>query len=300
MPEYPDITVYVERLRHFLMDERLEAVRIANPFLLRTADPAIGSIVGSNLREVSRIGKRIVFEFDGDSYLILHLMISGRLQWGEQGHKIPGKRGLAALDFGNGTLLITEASSKKRASLHLVQGVSELRRFDSGGIEIFSTTLEAFSAVLRVENHTLKRSLTDPRLISGIGNAYSDEILHRAGLSPILLTSKISDEQIKTLFLATKEVLLEWTERLRLEAADGFPKRVTAFRKEMAAHGKYGQPCPVCGSPIQRIRYATRETNYCAQCQTGGKLLADRSLSRLLRKDWPRTLEALENLRSRP
>lgn len=297
MPEYPDVTVYVERICHFLKDRRLQAVRIKNPFLLRTAEPPIQSIEGSYLRDVDRLGKRIIFAFDDDLFLILHLMIAGRLQWRKRGTKIPGRFGLAALDFTNGSLLITEASSKKRASLHLVEGVRQMEAFDPGGVELFSAPLAAFARALQGENHTLKRSLTDPRLISGVGNAYSDEILHRAKMSPFLLTSTMSDAQIERLFVAAKSVLLEWTQRLRDEVGDEFPKRVTAFHEEMAVHGKYGQPCPNCGAPVQRIRYATRETNYCAQCQTGGKLLADRSLSRLLKKDWPRTLEALEQVR---
>ena len=294
MPEYPDITIYVERIRDLTADQPLERVRIANPFLLRTARPPIDAIEGKLIPAIDRIGKRIVFAFDDDLFLVLHLMISGRLQWQKAGTKIPGKRGMAALDFPNGTLMITEASTKKRASLHLVQGRDALGEFDRGGLNIFTATVDDFMQAMRAENHTVKRSLTDPRILDGIGNAYSDEILHRAQLSPIVWTSRMSDEELTRLFDAAREVLTEWTNRFRAEVGDGFPKKVTAFREEMAVHGKFGQPCPVCGTDVQRIRYASNETNYCPRCQTDGKLLADRSLSRLLRKDWPRTVEELE------
>jgi formamidopyrimidine-DNA glycosylase len=297
LPEYPDIVVYIERLRHFVKGQQLGQVRIAHPFLLRTADPPIKAIEGSVLQDIERIGKRIVFGFAEEHFLVLHLMISGRLHWREAGHKIPARKGLAALDFANGSLIITEASTKKRASLHLVVGREALEPFDRGGLEVLEATPEEFCLAVQAENHTLKRALTDPRILSGIGNAYSDEILHRAGLSPVLLTKNMTDEQIERLAQATKKVLVEWAERLREEVGEGFPNKVTAFREEMAVHGRYGKPCRVCGTEIQRIRYATKETNYCPQCQTEGRLLADRSLSRLLKQDWPRTLEELEERR---
>lgn len=298
MPEYPDIVVYIERLIQAAKGQQVQRVRIAHPFLLRTADPPIESLEGMTLADIERIGKQIVFVFADDYFLILHLMISGRLDWRESGCQIPRRRGLAALDFSNGSLLISEASSKKRASLHLVQGREALHAFDRGGLEVMEATLEGFRAALRAENHTLKRSLTDQSILSGIGNAYSDEILHRAGLSPFLLTESITDEQVERLYEATRATLIEWTDRLREEVGDGFPKNVKALRKDMAVHGRYGEPCPVCGTEVQRIRYATRETNYCPRCQTGGRLLADRALSRLLRRDWPRTVEELEERKS--
>jgi formamidopyrimidine-DNA glycosylase len=294
MPEYPDITIYIERLGAFVRGQCLEQIRFASPFFLRTADPPIKSIHGARIRGFERMGKRIVFVFDDEQYFVLHLMIAGRLRWRKKGCKLPGKVGLAVFDFPNGSLLITEAGSKKRASLHFVKGRTRLEQFNPGGIEIFDATLEEFRHVLLSENHTLKRSLTDPRLFSGIGNAYSDEILHRARLSPILLTKKMSEDQIKRLYHATRDTLKVWTERLRDEVGSGFPEKVTAFHDGMAVHGRYKQPCPECGAPVQRIRYASNETNYCPACQTGGKLLADRALSRLLKKDWPRTLEELE------
>jgi formamidopyrimidine-DNA glycosylase len=269
-------------------------VRIAHPFLLRTADPPIEWLEGLTLEDIERIGKQIIFAFSEECFLVLHLMISGGLQWGESGCQIPRRRGLAALDFPNGSLLISEASSKKRASLHLVRGREALDAFDRGGLEIMEATLEAFRVALRAENHTLKRSLTDQRILSGIGNVYSDEILHRAGLSPFLLTETITAEQVERLYEATRDILTESTEWLREQAGDGFPKNMKALRKDMAVHGRYGEPCPVCGTEIQRVRYATRETNYCPRCQTRGRLLADRALSRLLKKDWPRTVEELE------
>jgi len=294
LPEYPDIVIYIERLCHLLKGRQLEGVRIAHPFVLRTADPPIGVLEGLQLEDVERIGKRIVFVFNEQYFLVLHLMVSGRLEWRKAGHKIPARKGLAALDFGNGSLLIAEASTKKRASLHLVRGREALRAFDRGGLEVLEATSEAFREAVKAENHTLRRTLIDPSILSGIGNAYSDEILHRAGLSPILQTKNMTNEQVARLEKATREIFVEWTERLREEVGEGFPRRVTSFREEMAVHGRYGEPCQVCGTKIQRIRYATNETNYCPRCQTEGKLLADRGLSRLLKKDWPRTVEELE------
>jgi len=294
MPEYPDITIYIERLRYFAQYKTLQKTRIATPFMLRTFDPPLSALQGLKLLRLRRLGKRIVFEFENNLFLVLHLMIAGRLQWADAGAKIPGKVGLAALDFENGTLVITEASTQKRASLHLLKGENALDEFDRGGLEIFEATLDAFKKAITKENHTLKRTLTDPRLLSGIGNAYSDEILHAAQLSPVTLSQKLDDEVIERLFNACKEVLIRFTETMRSEVGDGFPKKVTAFRGDMAAHGKYGAPCPVCGTKVQRIRYASNETNYCPTCQTGGKLLADRALSRLLKKDWPRSVEELE------
>jgi len=297
MPEYPDIVVYIESLRRFVQGQTLERVRIAHPFLLRTVEPPITVLHGKILRDLERIGKRIVFVFDEDDFLVLHLMISGRLQWYPPDRKVPAKGWLAALDFANGTLLLTETSTQKRASLHLVRGREALHVFIRGGLEVIEATTEEFGAALKAENHTLKRALTDQRLFSGIGNAYSDEILHRARLSPFLLTKHLTDEQIAQLAAATKTVLEEWVERLRAEAGDGFPTRVTAFHEAMAVHGRYGKPCPVCGTPVQRIQYAANETNYCPHCQTEDRLLADRGLSRLLKDDWPRTVEELEELK---
>lgn len=300
MPEYPDIVVYIESLQRFVQGQTLEGVRIAHPFVLRTVDPPITALHGKVLRDLERLGKRIVFAFDDEHFLVLHLMISGRLQWYPPGRKVPAKGWLAALDFGNGTLLLTEASTQKRASLHLVRGRKALQAFSRGGLEVMGATMEEFRAALQAENHTLKRALTDPRLFSGIGNAYSDEILHRARLSPFLLTRHLTDEQITRLAEATKAVLSEWVERLRAEAGDGFPTRVTAFHEAMAVHGRYGKPCPVCGTTVQRIQYAANETNYCPHCQTEDRLLADRGLSRLLKDDWPRTVEELEDLKRSP
>jgi len=294
MPEYPDITVYIERLEAFVKGQRLEQIRFAGPFFLRTAEPPIKAIRGEKIIDFERLGKRIVFVFDEEQYLVLHLMIAGRLRWCKKGCKLPGKVGLAVFDFPNGSLLITEAGSKKRASLHFVKGRTHLEQFNPGGLEVLDATLEAFQNVLLSENHTLKRSLTDPRLFSGIGNAYSDEILHHARLSPILLTKKMSEDQVERLYRATLYTLNVWTERLRDEVGSGFPEKVTAFRNGMAVHGRYKEPCPECGTPVQRIRYASNETNYCPTCQTGGKLLADRAMSRLLKKDWPKTFEELE------
>ncbi len=303
MPELPDIEVYIEALEARVGGSRLEKVRLASPFLLRSVDPPLKDAEGRKVVGLRRMGKRIVIGLDHDLFLVLHLMIAGRLQWtdlvsGKARLKVPGKRGLAAFDFERGTLLLTEAGSKKRASLHLVKGDQGLSMLDPGGLEVLSTDLPAFREVLLFENHTLKRALTDPWLFSGIGNAYSDEILHRARLSPVKLTRRMKDEEIARLYDATREVLEEWIVKLRSDAGGQFPKRVTAFRPGMAAHGRYNQPCPECGSPVQRIVYAANETNYCATCQTGGKLLRDRSLSRLLKGDWPRTLEELEERRS--
>jgi formamidopyrimidine-DNA glycosylase len=297
MPELPDVVVYIEALEKRILSQTLERVRLASPFLLRTTSPAIEEVEGKSVQQVRRLGKRIAIGLEGELWLVLHLMIAGRLHWRPAGIKLPAKRALAAFDFTDGTLLLTEAGSQKRASLHLVQGEAGLSALDAGGLEVLGGDLDSFSIALTTENHTLKRALTDPRLFSGIGNAYSDEILHRAGLSPILLTQKMNPEQIERLRLATHATLTEWTDRLRQEAGSKFPENVTAFREEMAVHGRYGLPCPRCGTKVQRIRYASNETNYCPTCQTDGKLLADRALSRLLREDWPRTLEELEEMR---
>ena len=294
MPEYHDITVYIERLEKFFSGQPLEQIRFASPFFLRTAEPPIKSIHGAVVQGFKRIGKRIVFVFDDERFLVLHLMIAGRLYRRARLCKVPAKRGLAAFDFPRRSLLITESSSRKRAALHFVKGREALKNMDPGGLEVTTATIDEFRSSFLAENHTLKRALTDPRILSGIGNAYSDEILHRARLSPIQLTQKLTVDQIDRLYHAIRGTLAEWTRRLRNEVADGFPEKVTAFHKEMAVHGRYGKPCPVCGKPVQRIRYAANETNYCPQCQTGGKLLADRAMSRLLKKDWPRTLEELE------
>jgi formamidopyrimidine-DNA glycosylase len=303
MPELPDIEVYIEALEARVADTRLERIRLVSPFLLRSVDPTLKDAEGRKVVGLRRMGKRIVAALDNDLFLVWHLMIAGRLQWddvvaGKARPKVPGKRGLAAFDFERGTLILTEAGSKKRASLHLVRGTRGLSMLDPGGLEVLSAELPAFREVLIFENHTLKRALTDPWLLSGIGNAYSDEILHRARLSPVKLTQRMKDEEIERLYHAIRDVLEEWVVKLRRDAGGHFPKNVTAFRPEMAVHGRYNQPCPECGSPVQRIVYAANETNYCATCQTGGKLLADRSLSRLLKGDWPRTLEELEERRS--
>jgi len=293
LPELPDITVYVEALRARIIGAPLETVNIHTPFLLRTFDPPLASVAGRVVREVDRLGKRIVIRLDDDLALVLHLMIAGRLHWVERQARVP-RSVLAAFAFPRGTVTLTEAGSKKRASLHLVRGADALRPFARGGLEPLEGTPDQFATRLRAENHTVKRSLTDPRLFSGIGNAYSDEILHRARMSPVRLTSRLTDDEVATLHAATRAVLTEWTDRLREQAAGRFPEKVTAFRQEMAVHGKYGQPCPVCGTAVQRIRYADNETNYCPRCQTEGRLLADRALSRLLKGDWPRRIEELE------
>jgi formamidopyrimidine-DNA glycosylase len=298
MPELPDIVIYIEALESRVIGQPLERVRLASPFLLRSFDPPIGEAERKRVLGLSRLGKRIVLHLEEDLYLILHLMIAGRLRWKKAGTKIPGKLGLAAFDFRSGTLLLTEASSRKRASLHLVRGPDALREHNPGGLEVFEADLKTFREVLTRENHTLKRTLTDPRLFSGIGNAYSDEILHQARLSPIKLTQQLDEKEIARLYDATQKTLKEWIERLRRETGEDFPEKVTAFREGMAVHGRYRKPCPKCGSPVQRIVYAENETNYCARCQTGGRLLADRALSRLLKQDWPRTLDELEETRT--
>jgi len=293
MPELPDITVYIEALTSRVVGQPLQRIRIAKPFLLRSVDPPISETEGKRVTGLRRMGKRIVLELEDDLFLVIHLMIAGRLRWLPAGGKVPGKIGLAAFDFPNGTLIFTEAGSKRRASLWLVRGEQGLEQFERGGLEVLDADLRAFTERLIQENHTLKRSLTDPRLFSGIGNAYSDEILHRAKLSPIKHTRRLSEEEFQRLFDATRAVLVEWTERLRRESKGDFPAKVTAFREEMAVHGKFGKPCPVCGTPVQRIRYADNETNYCPRCQTDGKLLADRALSRLLKQDWPKSIDEL-------
>lgn len=294
MPELPDITVYCEALEGRILGTVLERTRIVSPFLLRTFEPPIEATDGQRVRTLRRIGKRIAVGLDGDLWLVLHLMIAGRLHWKEQGAKLPAKVGLAAFDFSSGTLTLTEAGSKRRASLHVLQGEAALNQLDPCGLEVLTASAAEFAARLTKANHTVKRALTDPHLFSGIGNAYSDEILHRACLSPIMLTQRLTDDQIARLFEATRATLLDWVARLRAEAGDGFPEKVTAFREGMAVHGRFGFPCPVCGSPVQRIRYADNETNYCARCQTDGKVLADRSLSRLLKEDWPRNIDDWE------
>jgi formamidopyrimidine-DNA glycosylase len=294
MPELPDITVYVEALEQRIVGERLEMVRVKSPFLVRTFEPPLEVASGRMVRKLHRVGKRIAIGLDDELWLVLHLMIAGRLHWKLRGVKLSGKLNLAALDFPKGSLLLTEAGTKRRASLHLLKGNAALYEQDPGGLEVLSTTLDKFQTTLRQRNHTLKRALTDPHLFSGIGNAYSDEILHRAHLSPLALTQKLSENDIRQLFEATRLVLREWIDRLRLEAGDNFPEKVTAFRPQMAVHGRYGKLCPVCAAPVQRIRYADNETNYCPGCQTKGRILADRSLSRLLKDDWPRNLDELE------
>jgi len=297
MPELPDITVYVDALQARIAGARLERVRLASPFVLRSFDPALSEANGCAVTGLRRLGKRIVIGLEGDLYLSIHLMIAGRLHWKAAGAKVPGKVGLAAFDFSTGTLTLTEAGTKKRAAIHLVRGEAALAALDAGGIDPLACTVEEFSAAITRENHTLKRALTDPRILSGIGNAYSDEILHRAHLSPVRQTRALSDGEHARLYESTRATLYDWIVRLRGEAGGDFPEGVTAFRPEMAVHGRYGKPCPDCGAPVQRIRHADNETNYCAKCQTGGKLLADRALSRLLRTDWPRTLEEMEERR---
>ncbi len=297
VPELPDIAAYLSALESRIVNQPLQRVRLGSPFLLRTVQPSLSDVEGRTVKQLRRIGKRIAIGLEGNLWIVLHLMIAGRLHWRKAGVKLGGRQNLAAFDFPDGSLLLTEAGSKHRASLHLVSGEENLSSFDAGGIDVFSSDLDIFRSVLTAENHTLKRALTDPRLLSGIGNAYSDEILHAAQLSPITLTSKLAPAEWQRLFDATRQTLQLWISRLGAEAAKDFPEKVTAFRKEMATHGRYGLPCPRCGDKILRIRYADKETNYCARCQTGGKVLADRSMSRLLGSDWPRTLDELEALK---
>jgi len=296
VPELPDIVVYIEALEKRIKGSILERVRIASPFLLRTAVPPLSSVESKKIVELRRLGKRICFGVEGDLWLVLHLMIAGRLHWYNERAKAAKGRSLAVFDFSTGSLVLTEAGTQKRASLHVVEGEGGLDKLDPGGLEVFDATLEEFARAIRAKNHTLKRALTDPRILSGIGNAYSDEILFEARLSPFTLTQKLSDADVEHLFESIKKTLTDWAERLRSDSRDRFPEKVTAFRPDMATHGKYGEPCPRCGNKIQRIRYGSNETNYCPTCQTGGKLLADRALSRLLKDDWPRTPEELENL----
>jgi len=293
LPELPDITVYIEALEQRIAGRVLERIRIANPFLVRSVDPPIGQAEGKRVTGIRRIGKRIAIGLEDDLWIVIHLMIAGRFRWLTPGAKVPGKLGLAAFDFENGSLILTEAGSTRRASLYVVRGEAALEAIDRGGLEPLESSLADFSRQLASENHTLKRSLTDPTLFSGIGNAYSDEILHRARLSPLRLTSKLSTEEIARLHAATRDTLLDWIDRLRADAGGEFPVKVTAFREGMAVHGRYGKPCPVCATPVQRIRYASNETNYCPRCQTEGRLLADRALSRLLKQDWPRSIDEL-------
>ena len=297
MPEFPDVTVYIEALNERVLNQPIQRIRIGSPFILRSVAPPIGNAAGKMVLALRRLGKRIVFELEDALFLVVHLMIAGRFHWKPKAAKLARKYGQAAFDFPRGTLLLTEAGTKKRASIYLVHGEAALREHDPGGLEVFAATLDQFRESLTWENHTLKRALTDPHLFSGIGNAYSDEILHRAKLSPVRLTGQMTDAEIEALFHATRESLTQWVEKLRRETGAGFPEKVTAFRPDMAVHGKYRKPCPVCGSPVQRIVHAENETNYCPTCQTGGKLLADRSLSRLLKKDWPRSLEELEEIK---
>jgi formamidopyrimidine-DNA glycosylase len=291
VPELPDVTVYLEALQSRLLGQTLNKVRLASPFVLRTVEPSPREIEGKRVTELRRLGKRIALRFENDLFLVIHLMIAGRFRWLAPGAKVPGKLGLAAFDFDSGTLILTEAGSKRRASIHIVRGEDALKEHDRGGLEPLTMSLDEFRAALIRERHTLKRTLTDPHTFSGIGNAYSDEILHRARLSPVQMSTNLSPEEIERLFQATQTVLNEWIERLRMETGSRFPEKVTAFRKEMAVHGRFNEPCPDCGAPVQRIVYAENETNYCARCQTGGRLLADRALSRLLNVDWPKSID---------
>jgi formamidopyrimidine-DNA glycosylase len=294
MPELPDVTIYVEALRARILGHTLERVTVRSPFLLRSADPPLSAAQGRAVLDIRRLGKRVAIGLDGDLWLVLHLMIAGRLHWNTTAPKLGGRNLLAVFAFDSGFLWLTEAGTQRRAALHLVVGDAGLRSLSAGGLEPLDIDLDAFTAALQAENHTLKRSLTDPHIFNGIGNAYSDEILHRAELSPIAMSQKLTSAEIARLYEATRAVLIEWTDRLRAESAGAFPEKVTAFRKEMAVHGRYGEPCPRCAAKVQRIRYASNETNYCARCQTGGRLLADRALSRLLHQDWPRTLDELD------
>jgi len=299
MPELPDVELYVSALRRQIAGRTVRRVRVASPFFVRTFDPPVSALEGAIVHSVTRMGKRLVWEFDGDLFVVVHLMIAGRMRWRETGEAIPAKVGLAAFDFDEGTLLFTEAGSRKQASLHVVRGRSAVTAMDPGGADVFTMRRDTFASMLRASNHTLKRQLTDPHVFSGIGNAYSDEILHAAQLSPVTLTQSLDDDEIARLFDAVRDVLRDWTARLQQETGDAFPEKVTAFRPGMAVHGRYGKPCPRCGAPVQRIVYARNEANYCAACQTGGRLLADRALSRLLREDWPKTLEELERAKRR-
>ena len=299
MPELPDIELYLRALTPRIVRQRLERIRLASPFLVRSIDPPAEAVIGRDIRALRRLGKRIVWVFDDDLFAVFHLMIAGRFRWKEAGAKVPGKVGLAAFDFAHGTLLFTEAGSKRQASLYFVRGEEALRSHDPGGLEVLTATPDAFIAALRRENHTIKRALTDPHLLSGIGNAYSDEILHAARLSPMKQTAQMTDEELRELHRLTVATLIAWRDRLIEDAGASFPEKVTAFREGMAVHGRFGQPCPVCQTPVQRIRYAANEANYCPTCQTGGRLLADRSLSRLLKGDWPRSLEELERRKGR-
>ena len=299
MPELPDIALYLDALAPRVVGKQLERLRIASPFLLRTADPPVADLVGRAVGDVRRLGKRIVLALEDDYFVVLHLMIAGRLHWKPAGAPIPRRAGIAAFDFPNGTVLLTEAGTKHRASLHILRGAAALAAHNPGGLDVLTATLEQFRSALTRESHTLKRALTDPHLLDGIGNAYSDEILHAARLSPLRLTGQITPEESERLFHAARDTLTSWMARLRAETGDAFPEKVTAFRDGMAVHGRFRKPCPVCGSPVQRIRYAENEVNYCATCQTGGRLLADRSLSRLLKQDWPRSLEEWEERAAR-
>jgi formamidopyrimidine-DNA glycosylase len=299
MPELPDVELYLFALRPRIVGRTLEKVRLGTPFLLRSVKPPLESVVGLEVRGLRRLGKRIVWQMGDELFLVFHLMIAGRFRWRDRGATIPRKLGLAAFDFAGGTLLMTEAATQKRASLHVVHGETELARHDPGGLDVLTANAQEFAGQLRAENHTLKRTLTDPHLFSGIGNAYSDEILHRARLSPFKLTQQLTDAEARTIFEATREVLFEWTDRLREDAGDDFPEKVTAFREGMAVHGRFGKPCPDCGTPVQRIVHGEHEVNYCPSCQTEGRLLADRSLSRLLKSDWPKTLDELERRREK-
>jgi formamidopyrimidine-DNA glycosylase len=299
MPELPDVELYISALEPRILNQPIERLRSGNPFVVRTIDPPPSSVAGRTVTAIRRMGKRLVLALDEELFIVFHLMIAGRLRWRDRGAQIPGKGGLAAFDFPTGTAILTEAGSRRRASIHLLEGAAALAAMDPGGLELATATADQFAARLRAENHTIKRALTDPHIVSGIGNAYSDEILHAARMSPLKLTSTSTDEEIERLFYVARDVLDGWTRKLQAECGSAFPEKVTAFRQGMAVHGRYGQPCPACGAPVQRIVYARNEANYCSRCQTGGRLLSDRALSRLLRDDWPRTLDELEDRRRR-